>query len=443
MTSRTYKVLHGFQPSAGQPALLSKGLRALGHSASSIIVGPNKFGYSADYNIPEAGRDTMRRVLSEIVPSYDLVHVHAITPFFTNGHVAFPMGTDLLALKALGKRIVVHFRGSEVRQASTFSRLSPYNYVSDDPDGIFNKFNEEQQKNYIEMCRTIADKLVVTDVELLTYVPDAIILPRAMDMDEWKYLGISKTDRPLIVHAPSRAGSKGTPHVIAAVERLYSEGLNFDFRLIQGLRQEDARALYEQADIIVDQLRIGWYGVLATEGMALGKAVVSYIREDLHKSFEGDLPVAVANPDTILHVLRRLIRDASYRSKIAERGHIYCRDIHDNKKVAMAAAEMYDSIFSSESKFDISGYMRINKIQEEAYASDKREMELRGIRKAKKRYAVELARLTASMGQNKTAPTPSQRLLLAKRVIASYKRYGLFGLARVVYSKLLHQMKSG
>ena len=42
----------------------------------------------------------------------------------------------------------------------------------------------------------------------------------------------------------------------------------------------DARKVYERADLLVEQLLLGWYSNLAIELMALGKPVVTYIREE-------------------------------------------------------------------------------------------------------------------------------------------------------------------
>lgn len=55
---------------------------------------------------------------------------------------------DLLALKAAGKRVVVHFRGSEIRMASLFAANNPYHYVDDDPERLIAKFSEESQVAY-------------------------------------------------------------------------------------------------------------------------------------------------------------------------------------------------------------------------------------------------------------------------------------------------------
>lgn len=368
--STRYSVLHGFYGSAGQPAVLANALREQGVPAQNIIVGPNAFGYESDISFPEKGRASFRRVISEQFPAFDVIHIHAITPFFTKPTFPFPMGVDLLAAKAMGKRIVVHFRGSEIRRNEDFERLSPYNYVKENPDGICSRFPASWIDTYLKMCFALADKVCVVDPELQSYAPQATILQRAIDLSKWKYVGPVNSKRPLVVHAPSRSAVKGTPSVLAAVEVLKAEGLDFDFRLIEGLANHEARSIYETSDIIIDQLRIGWYGVLAVEGMALGKAVVSYVRDDLLATFEDrEPPVAVANPDTITDVLRKLVLDASHRERQAAAGYDFCKAYHDRVVVARRCADIYEEILAHPRPIDIGAYMEVV-AQQEAVAAE-------------------------------------------------------------------------
>ena len=68
----------------------------------------------------------------------------------------FPTFYDLALIKAAGKRICFHFRGSEVRYASVFRAKNPFHYVDDDPDRMFAKFKEPSQLQYVKLfgiCR--------------------------------------------------------------------------------------------------------------------------------------------------------------------------------------------------------------------------------------------------------------------------------------------------
>ncbi|PYZ97560.1 hypothetical protein CR205_02900 [Alteribacter lacisalsi] len=79
------------------------------------------------------------------------------------------------------------------------------------------------------------------------------------------------------------------------------------YRQIEKMSRREALQAYTEADIIIDQV-CGAYGNLSVEGMALGKAVVCYLRDDL-KPHNPDLPVISANPDTLYVELEKLLKD--------------------------------------------------------------------------------------------------------------------------------------
>ena len=77
---------------------------------------------------------------------------------------------------------------------------------------------------------------------------------------------------------------------------------------------------------------MGWYGLLAIEGMAERRAVVSYLREDLRPQYP-ECPVVSADPETLHAVLRDLVRDPARRAELGERGAHFARERHDTKVV--------------------------------------------------------------------------------------------------------------
>ncbi len=65
------------------------------------------------------------------------------------------------------------------------------------------------------------------------------------------------------------------------LEKLYPG--KFELQLVEGVSHEKAIEIYRGADLIIDQLRAGWFGAFAIECMKMGKPVVAYINhEDLH-----------------------------------------------------------------------------------------------------------------------------------------------------------------
>jgi glycosyltransferase involved in cell wall biosynthesis len=154
-------------------------------------------------------------------------------------------------------------------------------------------------------------------------------------------------ERPLVVHAPSDRQLKGSDFVIKAVETLREEGLQFDFKLIEDMPNHEALEQYRAADIIIDQLLIGWYGVVSIEAMAMGKTVIAYVRDDLTGYFKDGIPLVNANPETITDVLRTTIKDGELRREFGSRGRAFVEQMHDSRAVSAAAVKFYKKMIKS------------------------------------------------------------------------------------------------
>lgn len=341
-TDNTLRVLHGPSGSAGQPSCIARAQRMLGAIAHSIRLGDNKFNYHADIEHPVNGPSSYCDAFAKYASNYDVFHFYFRPFFYDNMYCGYPMGLDVLSLRASGKVVFVHFRGSEIRLHSMFETSCPHNYVLENPYNLISKFPEESQKQYLNLMRAICNGVLVTDPELLTYCPGAEIVPRAIDLSDWRYVGVSDSDEPpLIIHAPSRRAVKGTNFLLNALDKLRYEGVNYRLQLVENMSNDEAKEAYRKADIVVDQLRIGWYGVLSVEAMALGKPVLVYIREDLRKYLPTDSPLIVTSPDSIVNDLREIIQKRRNRSKISKIARSYVETVHDSSKIASSLLDLY------------------------------------------------------------------------------------------------------
>jgi glycosyltransferase involved in cell wall biosynthesis len=346
LRSDRMRILHGVAGSANQPWALAAALRRRGHAAHNVVTAVPRLGFRASILIPWRRMSVSSRfdLVRSLTADFDVFHLHARSFFLERGNFRFPSFVDLLLLRLSGKVVVFHFRGSEARLASEFTTKNPFSYAEADPYGLSKAYPEDRQRKMINYIGALSNAVFVTDPELQEYVPGSVIVPRAIDLTDWRPVAAPKTARPLVVHAPTRTEIKGTNHLVAAIERLRREGLDFDFAQADNMTHEAARALYERADIIVDQLLIGWYGVLAVEGMALGKPVVSYIREDLTDKLGSPMPLAIADPITVADVLRKLITNPGARRDLGQAGRAYVERVHDADVVAEDLEERYRAL---------------------------------------------------------------------------------------------------
>lgn len=290
----------------------------------------------------EAQSANVRRCLEA---GFDIFHFWNRS-FFFNYDYAKLSGLDIPILKAHGRKIVYRFTGFDLRLPSLDIKVNPH---SPSRYGYVHPYDEAHQRAYLGLVQDYAERLVVQDPEMGQFCATAKVIPRGLDLKQWSFVGITPTDRPLIVHAPSIGVVKGTRFVLKAVEELRDEGLSFEFKLIQGLPHAAAQEWYHKADVIVDQLLIGATGVLTLEGWALGKPVVVNLRDELFKPFyqTNELPVANANPDTIKDVLRRLIKDYEWRHHLSLAGRSNVEKFHDIETIVNQHIELYDEVHRS------------------------------------------------------------------------------------------------
>jgi glycosyltransferase involved in cell wall biosynthesis len=125
----------------GIPQALAKEQRRRGHEADGI-------SFTADYSIP--GRIRKFVALCKWIPAYDAVHFHYST--------GLPFGLDLLIWKAMGKTVIMHYHGSDIR-----GRKVPI------------------------LTRLLASKIYVSTPDLLEWAKGATWQPQAIDISSLPY----------------------------------------------------------------------------------------------------------------------------------------------------------------------------------------------------------------------------------------------------------------
>ena len=343
---RPLRVLHGTYEIAGQGMVLAQGLREVGCEARSfsyqIAWDARKSDIVVDLDRRAGGFGkafAMTRAFTEWSGRFDVFHLHFGTSFL-------PRRLDIPMLKAMGKKVVFHFHGCEVRNRAHM--LATHRLATCTECDPFCR--PAQQAKLLRHMRDWSDLTFYSTLDLAESVPGARNLPLAIETERWV---AAAREHPLedparrdgvngpvvIAHAPTNRLIKGTGHVVDAVERLKREFPRLELRMIEQQPWAGMPAFLAGCDILIDQLMMGWYGLLAIEGMAEGRPVIAYVRDDFREARPG-LPVVSAEPGTIHSVLRELIRDPARRAELGGRGPAFVRRFHDTRVVgALLLAE--------------------------------------------------------------------------------------------------------
>ena len=335
------RVLQGTMEIANQMHTLTQQLRAQGVEARALNYFSTYLGYDEDYvfdigrfkDIAQADR-AVKQFVADLVPDFDIFHFHFGTSLTLDN-------ADMPVLKEMGKKILMHHWGSEVRRLSAARRNNPYVEVKSKDERAISKALEKLGR-HIDHC-------IVCDQELAGYVKNYYnhvhILPQAINLDNYPPPKTPEraNGKFTIVHAPTSPQIKGTAHLIKAIEEL-SGKYDIDFKLVQGVSHAQAKEIYRGADLVVDQLLIGCYGLVSIECMAMGKPVVCYIMDYMKHKYPRDLPLISANPDNIKTVLRRLLDNRDMLREVGQQGISYVASYHDVRKLCRQLRSIYEQM---------------------------------------------------------------------------------------------------
>src|SRR5215212_10927532 len=109
------RILHAPSSVGGQAALLARGQRELGADATSVHYLPSRFGVEADVELDLSARGRVGGPLAAArfavgaIRRFDVFHLYF-------GHSLLPRAhADIPLLRALGKRVILHFCGCDLR----------------------------------------------------------------------------------------------------------------------------------------------------------------------------------------------------------------------------------------------------------------------------------------------------------------------------------------
>jgi glycosyltransferase involved in cell wall biosynthesis len=325
------KVIHLPLEIAGQMGALCGAIKRHGHQA----IGYNYFHTFLSYtdNILPADGYEITNIIGDAIQHFDVFHFHyMLTPLYDY--------SDLAMIAEAGKPIVMHHWGSDVRKASISNLLNPY--VNTDPS------SEEQIHEKLLAVSKYVSTAIVQDYEVIPYVSpyykEVHVLPVAIDISKFAPAYPNPYKRnPLVLHAPTQPQFKGTDIIERAISQLQNE-IPFQYQRVENMSHEAAKQLYRQADIIIDQILNGSYGLFCAESMALGKPVITFVRDDLLCQYTEELPICNANPDTIYHVLKTLLQSGELRYQKGMEARSYAERHHDSNIVGAQLIKIYDQL---------------------------------------------------------------------------------------------------
>jgi len=336
------RILHVPLNIANQPGYLARAQRRMGHEAEVWEFGDNAFGFTNDRRIDIYARDPrlIWEAFSDAVQRFDIFHFNFARSFFS---YPWPIGPvpaywDLPILRSLGKKVFFTFHGTDCRTRRALDANNPWSFYKYSDITV----DDDRVEQNVNIIRTYANKMFITSPGYSIFVPDAVLQPRTLDLEEWPDQQPSQRDIPKILHVPSARGTKGTPFVVDGLRQLEEQGVKFDFTLLEGVPHTEARRAIADADVVIDNVLTGDYEVVSIESMACNRVAVAYLQEHSKLAFP-DAPVYDVDPETFVTRMRALIEDVSLRRALAAQGRAFVAANHDAPVVARRLIDFYEA----------------------------------------------------------------------------------------------------
>jgi glycosyltransferase involved in cell wall biosynthesis len=332
------RVLHAPSEIAGQPSILARALRDLGVNAWSLATNPTFASHRPDEAPPLDAMAPLPRyagyagLVAKHLARHDVFHFHfgrTLVP---------PHNLDLPLYRALGKKLVFHYHGCDVRNRAHMLQAHRWSTcVECEPFCI-----PERQRRILREGRAHAHAQLVSTPDLLESVPGARQVHVACWLPDYEPRPFRESPR-LVLHAPTNRLIKGTPHVEAAFERLRPRFPGVTFRTVEKLPWPQLRELLADCDLLVDQVFMGWYGMVAVEAMALARPALAHIRPGFEPRAAG-CPVVRVTVETLERELGSLLADAPRRRALGEAGRAWVESRHEAHVIARDLVALYREI---------------------------------------------------------------------------------------------------
>jgi glycosyltransferase involved in cell wall biosynthesis len=349
---------------------LAQGENALGLESSVLVLAHKWWNYPNDINLNlQDISSNLRRVTKllstflSIRKKYDVFHFNYGRSLLSFPHTfmshlpylcKYLNHIDLPFYPAKSK-LFVTYNGCDARQKyPTIERTEiAACHEQTCKSGLCNsgKLDEYKQKSIEKMGRYVKHMWALNP-DLLYFLPKekSSFLPYSISWDGLEPHPPKLEKKMKIVHAPTNRETKGSHYILEALQKIRKTHADvIDVRLVENIPHEQALKIYRDADLVIDQILIGWYGGFAVEAMKMGKPVISRIaREDLHfvpnKMADDVLETIInAEPHNIYEVLLTCIEDRSFLKRCSEASQEYVHTWHDPKYVANITKEKYEA----------------------------------------------------------------------------------------------------
>lgn len=322
-------------------------LRLAGMKADYLAKGFSPVWNKCDYHAPAFFLPFFQAFMEflqfwQVVVKYGSVHLHFA---LTMSH----SGWELPFLKKMGRKIVVHYRGCEVRDYHQNIRLHPDMNICQECD--YDRYCiSESNILRVKRVSKYADTLLVTTPDMKDFVPEAMFMPFFCpildDLSQHNQnVKLKYPERPLrILHWTNHPGIEGTCKIISCIESLQNKGYLIEFKILKGVPHSVVMDEIFWADLTIGKMKMGYYANSQIESMVRGVPAITWIRPDLVTEELSNSGFIISHLDELENTLKYYLDNPKIienKKKIAKSSIL---KLHNNINLANRYKEIYLSL---------------------------------------------------------------------------------------------------
>lgn len=252
-------------------------------------------------------------------------------------HDRADLEAELRRVRRRGIEVALIAHGSDIRDPDAHMARHPFSFYRCASPEWVDALRQRSRHNRA-LARSLDVPLFVSTPDLLLDVPHATWLPLCVDPERWTVAPLAYTGQmPTVLFLPSRRRPpiKGT-EVIDPVLRRLADQRKIRYLAPQSVSHTAMPALVRQADVVIDQILTGSYGVAAVEGMAAGRLVIGFVEALTRTCVPEAPPMVDAPPDCFEDVVEDVVQHPRRYVQQAMDGPSFVRRWHNGAASAAA-----------------------------------------------------------------------------------------------------------
>lgn len=247
----------------------------------------------------------MRAIEAYDLDSFDVIHYDGGLDLFRDNRTAHRW-------KKMGKKIVCHYMGSDLRTRG----------INEDLD-LLSDLNLTNESDHLNLHKAIHYIFIPFDASL--------------------YTARTEENRRLrVIHSPTNRAMKGTHLILAAVNEVRKQR-DIEFILAERMPHAELMKLKMTCDIAIEQVgNFGGtgYGRNSLETLAMGIPTITEMAPD-YIAWIPENPFMLATPESLTDCLLELIDDRELRKRKAAAGRIWVERYHSYESVHNRLMSLY------------------------------------------------------------------------------------------------------